>query len=498
MIASLCVLLALVPCLANGLLLLDSFAPRLQSDGLVRVGLAMILGASATSIVCFLALTCVGVADHITIIGAELCLLAALLSLDAVRIGHVRRTALVVAGAVGVALWMPTLGVVVLAGYACGRVLFAGSRSCGVDERSLTARRFATALFVVLCVLVVLSIPVVVVGQLRSPHGGGDSVAIWNLRARMLFESGSRWVDAFTQEAPESHPDYPLLLPLLVARTWEWVGERSPASPIAIASWFTAAGVTLVIGALRVLRGPIAGWLGGCAIVGFPVWIGIGTAQYADLPLSVFVLGAFAAIAIGSTYPADRWRWHVLAGLCLGSVSWTKNEGQLFTAVFLAVWGASVLWQRKNLYRQMAPLLLGALPVWAVLGLFKITLSPTNDLVAQIGSDAMWARVTDLSRYRAILAVFPVKIWQMGPPVLCALAVYGVVVRRDRLYLPLLTGVAAVPCYASVYLLTSVDIEWHLDTSSQRLFLQLLPAIVFSICSARHGLEPCPTQSEKR
>ena len=72
-----------------------------------------------------------------------------------------------------------------------------------------------------------------------SPHGGWDGVAIWNLRARFLYRAGDAWRNGFTETLSWSHPDYPLLLPAFIARTWKVSGAESQSIPIALAAFFT-------------------------------------------------------------------------------------------------------------------------------------------------------------------------------------------------------------------------------------------------------------------
>ena len=56
--------------------------------------------------------------------------------------------------------------------------------------------------------------------SIRYPDGGWDAVAIWNLRARALFAAPQQPGLVFSPELPAQHPDYPILLPALVAHGW--------------------------------------------------------------------------------------------------------------------------------------------------------------------------------------------------------------------------------------------------------------------------------------
>jgi len=63
------------------------------------------------------------------------------------------------------------------------------------------------------------------------PHGETDAIAIWNLRARSLLRGGREWAAVLSPAIGWSHPDYPLLLPLTVARLWSYAGSETTAVP---------------------------------------------------------------------------------------------------------------------------------------------------------------------------------------------------------------------------------------------------------------------------
>ncbi|MCF8053962.1 MAG: hypothetical protein K9K75_01915, partial [Deltaproteobacteria bacterium] len=72
----------------------------------------------------------------------------------------------------------------------------------------------------------------------ESPHGKWDAWTIWNLHARFIFRGGANWYSYITPELLWSHPDYPLLLPLAVARVWLYVGTETQVAPALIAGIF--------------------------------------------------------------------------------------------------------------------------------------------------------------------------------------------------------------------------------------------------------------------
>ena len=96
---------------------------------------------------------------------------------------------------------------------------------------------YLTALF---ALAIVLAVTMFLGAVVYNPHGEEAAWSIWNLRARFLFRAGAFWRDAFSSDLSWSHPDYPLLLPGLVALCWKLAGQESTDAPIAIAFLFAA------------------------------------------------------------------------------------------------------------------------------------------------------------------------------------------------------------------------------------------------------------------
>ena len=71
-----------------------------------------------------------------------------------------------------------------------------------------------------------------------NPHGEEGAWSIWDIKARFLFRAGAFWRDAFSSDLGFTHPDYPLMLPGLVALCWKLAGQESTNAPVAIAFLF--------------------------------------------------------------------------------------------------------------------------------------------------------------------------------------------------------------------------------------------------------------------
>ena len=319
---------------------------------------------------------------------------------------------------------------------------------------------------------------------LRMPHGDWDAWGIYNLTARFIYLGGASWHRAFTPGLG-IHPDYPLLLPGSVVRGWLYVGAASTVIPAIAGMLFAYAVVGLVAGGVWILRGRRHAALVTAALLGTPIFLTASARQYADLPLTFFFVAAIVLYALAKRLRDDETWLLVGAGLCAGLAAWTKNEGLLFVLVVSA--GLLAIHHRFRRHRSdrrvIAAFLWGLVPVLAMIGFFKLTLAPANDLVSGQGSGTL-PRLLDASRYwlivKSTLAVIP------GFPVI-PVVIFMALAGLDRsagdrraTRLALFAVVALAAGYFVVYLTTPLDLGLQIHRSLDRLILQLWPLALFA------------------
>jgi hypothetical protein len=328
--------------------------------------------------------------------------------------------------------------------------------------------------------------------SLERPHGGWDAWAVWNLRARFLFRGGEHWTDGLSFGVIWSHPDYPLLIPANVARIWSYIGIDTTVAPIAVSLLFTFATIGVLGSSLSRLRGGTLALLAILILMGTPGFISHAASQYADVPLSFFFLATLALLALHDTSGDPDPRHLILAGAFAALASWTKNEGIMFVVVVVIVRAFVVLPFRgvRPFIRQMVSFTAGLIPILAVVVLFKANVPPTVILAAQ-GPLHVILKVLDPSRYITVVGSLLWQMYQLGggfiSPVLVLillLVVSGVrTYERDPMDIatPFLVLLLMFIGYFLVYVITPRDLQWHLDTSLNRLLIQLWPSVVFSL-----------------
>jgi hypothetical protein len=351
-----------------------------------------------------------------------------------------------------------------------------------------------------------------------KPHGEWDAWAIWNLHARFMYRGGDLWKNAFSTAIAWSHPDYPVLLPGLISLSWTLARAESTLGPVTVAFLFTFAGAGVLIAAIGVLRGRTQAFIAGALLLGTVEFVEVGAMQYADVPLSFYILATVVLLCLQDRYP-DNLRFTLLAGLSAGLAAWTKNEGLMFVVAVILARAIAMLrfGAGARLVRQLGAIAAGLIFPLAVVAFFKLRFAPPNDLTSTRPAD-MLTRLTDFGRWMTVIESFGQRALRFGwtavegeevrgflIPIALVLLLYWFLVRfhverRDRPSVA--TAVLAVAFMLAgdfaVYLLLANDVNWQLSTSLDRIFLQLWPAGLFAFFLATNVPQLIPKPVEEK
>lgn len=296
-------------------------------------------------------------------------------------------------------------------------------------------------------ILVVLAVIYLGISAL-VPNGQFDAYAFWNTRARFIFYGH----DAFHYPGVV-HPDYPILMPLVVALGYHLAGSTTTLVPIVLH-------LLVFLGVLWCFRREL--WL--VWLVGL-VAIQYATYQFADLPLGlVFLLAAIA-------YFDQR---ELTSGILLGLGLHLKNEGALIAGAFLLIW---ILRERRIPWRALT----GIAPFVILLLIFKQWVGTPNDVM---GASGVFDRLADTSRYWIILFFMFLDLTHFGTG---AFIIFFVLLwfrnRRLHLSVPLLAILLVYAGYFVIYTITPYEVVGHMASSHDRLVLQLFPTFVYALAA---------------
>jgi len=325
--------------------------------------------------------------------------------------------------------------------------------------------------------------------SIANPHGWEDAWGMWNLKARFLFRSGDNWRNTFSNLLDWTSRDYPLLVPTSIVRIWSYLNYESAIAQILVAALFTFATVALLLSSLAVIRSRSTGLLAGLVLIGSHYFLKTGAYQIADIPLGFYILSTIVLFNLKEISDSKS-RFLIVAGAMAGLASWTKNEGILFLFVVFVVRMIVISSDRgiKAYLKELAMFTIGVLPILAVLILFKLKIPSTNELTTGQSIEAVLGRLTDFSRYLVIGKSFIVIFYEkLAKKWLIILPIYFFLLGKTKqntnvesIKTSFLIVLLMLSGYFIVYLVTPLNLSWHLKTSIWRLFLQLWPTIIFS------------------
>jgi hypothetical protein len=358
-----------------------------------------------------------------------------------------------------------------------------------LDLPAPPAFRWNAVLLAALGAALALLVAIEVSNARSAPYGNWDAFAIWNLRAKFLLAPGDLWKNAVSPLLERTHPEYPLLLSSFIARTWRLAGgAASPGAPLATAFLFAGSVLALLASLLALSRGLAAGLLACFVLLATTSYIEQISWQYADIPLSFYLLATFGAVLLGALDGGRRRPALLLAGAFASCAALTKNEGAAFLAfstVACAWWAWRSLGHTET-WRQMRWWLAGALPGLLLLADFRLLLAPPADPLRSQSAGEILAKFSDPSRYAAVAGALVREAAALGdgwshPLVLLALLGAALRFEADPRFRLLLRFAAATLAamlltYCAIYVARPEDLAWLLGTSLARLYAHLWPS----------------------
>ncbi len=264
------------------------------------------------------------------------------------------------------------------------------------------------------------------INSLQNPHGNWDAWSNWNVVARFVYRGGEHWIGTFLRIY--DHPDYPFLLTMSNATTWEILSRETTRGPMTLGFLYTICLVGLLFSLVYALRGFPQAALAAIVLSSQAVVAYHGMAQYADMPESFYFLASLGLLPI---YMSSKEKSiPILAGFLVGLSAWTKNEGLTFVFISLLAWG--FLKNEKKEFVFTSFLLGLALPA-LIIFLFKIFLAPNNDLIA--GQRDTVTFLLDIQRYKYILVNMGNAFWVIGGSsisIVGLLAAYSIMVGKTH------------------------------------------------------------------
>lgn len=311
----------------------------------------------------------------------------------------------------------------------------------------------------------------------EHPHGAGDGISIWNTKARFIYREGSNWKSVFSKKIALSHPDYPLFLPLSVARGWTIIGHEDQKYPMLLSGIFSSLTILVIFSFFSLYSNSVTALFSALILVGTPFFLIAGASQCADIPFALFMV----LVLISWLRRENIFLISILIGFCI----FTKKEGILFSSCFFV----SLLLFQKNKSKVILQIFPGVIFFLILTQGVKMIFSDYHGGDFIFIPSIMAARLIDFSRIKLVFHVFKFQIERFGEwhlsfwPILVVAALISIVERKTKIYKnTIFIGFiifTMLACYALIFLTASrFNLQWHMDTSLNRLLVALWPAFI--------------------
>jgi len=302
--------------------------------------------------------------------------------------------------------------------------------------------------------------------------GDWDAWAIWNLHAKFLFDA-NHWRNMFTENMAITHPDYPLMLPTLIAFFWKSTGNISPIAPIILAYFIFLAVPLTTFKALHTEKRPVSAFIVLLIFLADPKYLSIAGSQYADTLVGFFILISFIIYHNAKEFP-DSGLFYLL-GYVAAATTWIKNEGLLFYVAFTFSFFCFHYRQPSSILKYLSG---SVLPI-IILVSFKLFFAPANDLIHGERGEDLFMLLIQPERYLLIFKYFLQTIFSwywIAVVLLVCIVINGKYSFRS---FPTMVIVTVICGYFAVYLTTPHDLEWHLGASIDRVLHHIYPATLY-------------------
>jgi hypothetical protein len=312
----------------------------------------------------------------------------------------------------------------------------------------------------VLCLFILFSVII-----LGGPVSAWDARSIWFFHAKRIFFDDNLYAQ-LDHYAPWSHNDYPILVPAVAASLAKGVGYWNEVFP-RLSLLCVLLPIFLVFRSLLPQNDLYHLWLVGVLLLCSPLG---GTSNllngYMDSILALYFSAASLLLAgiylNGDISPKVN---YILLGALVATLPLIKNEGLLASAVILA----ALVPRLKKEFWKCALVCLAILP-YGVLWKYQVHLQriPTDLFTAGI----LQRGVSRLTHPGELFLIAKHFLNSSGIYVLLLGIVFVRFVEKKRAWIP---SVFAVLLYGSailfVYMITPMDLQWHLEKSAGRTFL---------------------------
>ncbi len=325
---------------------------------------------------------------------------------------------------------------------------------------------------------------------LIKPMDSFDSIGNFAFKAKMFLTQRYVPYELFLNGNIDiQHPDYPLLIPL--SETWVclFLGSWNDLLVKAIFPFFYVALLVIFYFTLKRVIAKRLALVSAFFLATIPHFLNYATIGYADFALTMFYASSFFYIFIWISHKREN-KYLVLAAFLAVFAVWSKHEGVFFLLINMALVSLFILLNFKDIKKREWAGIAAFLTLPAILTciwfLYFHSIGFSNEFVNK-ETLRLSVVLKNFDRIPLILYeyqkhVFGPKKWNISYLVfLLGLMFYFRTVFRSHFKYITLSVVLALGGYGFFYLITPLEIKYHLQTAGSRLLIHFLPITVFWI-----------------
>ena len=325
---------------------------------------------------------------------------------------------------------------------------------------------------------------------LIKPMDSFDSIGNFAFKAKMFFMERHVPYELFLNKSIDvQHPDYPLFIPLSETWVYMFLGRWNDLLVKAMFPMFFIALLVIFYFVLKRVIGKRLTLVSTFFLATIPHFLNYAAIGYADFALTVFSATSFLYIFLWILHKRENKYLFLATCLAIFAV-WTKHEGVFFLLINLALLALFMLLNRNQITKTQLGGISSFLIVPAVLTVIWFAyfhmIGFSNEFVNRETLHFSVA-VRNLHRIPLVLYeyqkhIFGPKKWNISYLVFfLGLIFYFKTAFRGHFKYITLSVLLSLAGYGFFYLITPLEIRFHLQTAGSRLLIHFLPITVFWI-----------------
>lgn len=324
------------------------------------------------------------------------------------------------------------------------------------------------------------------------PMESYDSVAIWGLKAKAIYLAGGLSTNLFNETISTVHHwDYPLLIPIQEMLFYSIFKGINDALVKSIFPTYLLSFLIIFYSVLRRLFERKIALIFTFLLASLPQFNKFATNGYADFTMGFYYSIGFLFLYLW--FVKEKRDFVFLSAIFSAIGAWTKNEGiplcLLNFTLFLILTFSEVIRNKERFSDAVKAIFL----YLALMGIFilhwqifRISFGLKNKIFVE-GVFSISRIINNLSRLPIIFyeyqkQFFNPKYWNM----VWILFLISIILNFKKAFskkflLVTLSLIGIFGLYTAVYIITPLNLRWHLSTTASRLFIHFVAIVVFGL-----------------